>query len=471
MEFPFTDMEVAVRPPPSATPQTIKNPLRSYTFVEGVTFKDSAWQNPPGTAPEWRQYQKGEQTVRHPGPDGSDDVLLNSNVKFAAAATWVPGVADMFSNTPDYHRFSNHFSTTKSLGTQNSSNYGYFPSVEVYHDNIHDVVGGRYGTMHYVSIASYDPLFWFHHNNAERMFVLWQMINPDAWLEPSNVVQENTMSTVINETVDGSTPILPFVGSNGEYVTSDSLRDLKSQTYTYDDVERYMKSGLTPEQVQEAVIEDILRTGNPANAYRLTYSLLLNATGNSGTDESPISGKIHVFLLPDEEPTVDSIQNGNPNYCGSINLDQTKEVKQLSIDKCMYAIGLNVYANLDSIQPPWSEKDVADPTRRFAKFDAIQKLWSTKPESFSFIVQDSNGSDITDSVDLSDRVVEYTYSTDEREWRNVANTKIANELLPDQLTSASFNCGLSELAEANGAISGRIPALSLITGVLLASLL
>jgi hypothetical protein len=53
--------------------------------------------------------------------------------------------------------------------------------------------------MHFVPISSFDPLFWFHHNNVERMFVLWQMMNPDEWLEPSAVVQENTMSTIMGQ--------------------------------------------------------------------------------------------------------------------------------------------------------------------------------------------------------------------------------------------------------------------------------
>ena len=127
----FLVEQVPVSPPPSGNPQFIPNPLRYYTFTEDIVYTDSAWQRIG--APEYRTYTAGEKTTRHPDPVTkiANDTLLNSNVRFAAQATWIPGVADMFRSTPNYHQFSNHYSIPEAYGTQNISSYGYFPSLEV----------------------------------------------------------------------------------------------------------------------------------------------------------------------------------------------------------------------------------------------------------------------------------------------------------------------------------------------------
>jgi len=61
-------------------------------------------------------------------------------------------------------------------------------SIETPHDDIHVSVGGDMGR---VPDASFDPLFWFHHNNVERLYYSWQRQNsdrepptPDAPLAP-----------------------------------------------------------------------------------------------------------------------------------------------------------------------------------------------------------------------------------------------------------------------------------------------
>ena len=75
--------------------------------------------------------------------------------------------------------------------------------------------------MHFVPIAPYDPIFWFHHNNVERQFELWQLMNPDKWLEPSkSVTPVNTMSVVIDE-VRRCLPVLcSLYGMNDFWLTS-----------------------------------------------------------------------------------------------------------------------------------------------------------------------------------------------------------------------------------------------------------
>lgn len=124
--------QVAVRVPPLGEPAFIANPFRNYTFQEEISFSNSVWKL-PGVL-EYKTYLVGESTVRHPELltlSVSNYTLMNSNVRFAAQSTWIPGVVDMFQNQKDYAQFSNHFATT-TFGRENASLYGMTPSLELY---------------------------------------------------------------------------------------------------------------------------------------------------------------------------------------------------------------------------------------------------------------------------------------------------------------------------------------------------
>jgi hypothetical protein len=137
----FLADKLAVRPPPFAEPKFIANPLRNYTFPEEVAFYGDV--RPWANVLEFKTYLVGESTFRHPDFLGrvSNDTLMNSNVRFAAQSTWVPGVYDMFRTQTDYGQFSNHFGTVLQRPNDSSVRYGEVPSLELFHDNIHDTVG------------------------------------------------------------------------------------------------------------------------------------------------------------------------------------------------------------------------------------------------------------------------------------------------------------------------------------------
>jgi hypothetical protein len=241
---------------------------------------------------------------------------------------------------------------------------------------------------------------------------------------------------IILQIVDGSTPILPFLGPSGEYVTGDSLRDLDSFTYTYDDAKRYKDLGLTPEELREEVVRNTLDGGDYKDAYTVKYSLVVNANAN---DLPSSGGKIHVFLLPEEQPSIKTNTSSDPSYCGSVDLSMLNQSMELSLDKCMNGSGVNFYPNLNYVQPPWGEKDILNPTRRFGKFDALESSWTVKPDSFAFIIEGPDGANYEDFVTFDDppMTVKYEYSAGDRSYENVASVKIANEALPDELTAAN----------------------------------
>ncbi|KAJ5752131.1 hypothetical protein N7520_009048 [Penicillium odoratum] len=64
-------------------------------------------------------------------------------------------------------------------------------SLESWHDAIHLLVGcGNKvaGHMGLPSHAAFDPIFWLHHNNIDRIFAIYQALYPEKWF-PSNGTQ------------------------------------------------------------------------------------------------------------------------------------------------------------------------------------------------------------------------------------------------------------------------------------------
>ncbi|KAJ5219622.1 hypothetical protein N7468_008826 [Penicillium chermesinum] len=61
-------------------------------------------------------------------------------------------------------------------------------NLEYIHNNIHGWVGGDFnGHMSQIPVATFDPLFWLHHCNIDRIWALWQTLNPDKWFTEGTV--------------------------------------------------------------------------------------------------------------------------------------------------------------------------------------------------------------------------------------------------------------------------------------------
>lgn len=39
--------------------------------------------------------------------------------------------------------------------------------------------------MQYPEVAGFDPIFWLHHANVDRIFALWQALYPDSYITPT----------------------------------------------------------------------------------------------------------------------------------------------------------------------------------------------------------------------------------------------------------------------------------------------
>ena len=142
----------------------------------------------------------------------------------------------LFSNYQNFSTFSNE----AWIPTSSSDNYD---SLESLHDTIHTLTGLQ-GHMAWIPFSSFDPIFFLHHCMVDRVFALWQILNPDSWVMPTAAVLAS-YTTSEGEIQDSQTPLTPFYKSaNGTFWTSDDIRDMGVFGYTYDDMVDFPRSSL-----------------------------------------------------------------------------------------------------------------------------------------------------------------------------------------------------------------------------------
>jgi tyrosinase len=101
-----------------------------------------------------------------------------------------------------------------------------------------------------VPVAAFDPIFWGHHANIDRMLALWQAIYPDTYVDPavqgggtftiasgSTQTKSSRKTPIIpsHTTITNITPALtPFhKDTKGTFFTSSDVRNTNTLGYSY----------------------------------------------------------------------------------------------------------------------------------------------------------------------------------------------------------------------------------------------
>jgi len=114
-------------------------------------------------------------------PELSNENLQGSDLK---DSTW-----KIFSEASDWDSFSNE-------STKSADAAGPMGSLEGVHGTVHNCTGGTvprlFGHMTNIPVAAFDPIFWLHHCQVERLLTLWQTIYyafpvPDTQPQLSNI--------------------------------------------------------------------------------------------------------------------------------------------------------------------------------------------------------------------------------------------------------------------------------------------
>ncbi|PWY89865.1 Di-copper centre-containing protein [Aspergillus heteromorphus CBS 117.55] len=123
------------------------------------------------------------------------------------------------------------FSST--LNYNPDTNPGDYLSLESIHNNIHFRTGSGGGSnsnghMSLPEVAGFDPIFFLHHSNVDRILAMWQVLNPGKWIQAS---YDDVQVTGPNTLGD---PLYPFYKDTLQTAwTSADVQDWHTLGYTY----------------------------------------------------------------------------------------------------------------------------------------------------------------------------------------------------------------------------------------------
>ncbi|KII83039.1 hypothetical protein PLICRDRAFT_180805 [Plicaturopsis crispa FD-325 SS-3] len=244
--------------------EKVQNPLYSYKFDEipegaadqnadhkyfGSWTRTYRWPSDDRHNPT-EDYDGLNRTLEKGGPD-PDPVDHGQLVGFEVLRT---KVANLFSfplkaKDPKYNSaYWDYFSNTNpSAPAPASTGSAGLSSLEEPHNKIHVDVGGR-GHMSDNDVAGFDPLFFLHHANVDRLYALFEYVYPQYWIKDGYVNDtgklvdfETSVGTFTEDAgagIDHATPLTPFRKAESKYWISDDVRGLQSgqgltKNYTY----------------------------------------------------------------------------------------------------------------------------------------------------------------------------------------------------------------------------------------------
>ncbi|KAF8841411.1 Di-copper centre-containing protein [Paxillus ammoniavirescens] len=220
---------------------TVPNPLSSFKFP----YIPEDFQNVTrGGATAY--FQEWPQTYRHaassPTPGGSNIPELQAELK-AKAKSLRESIGLLFT-LPDrgdsstmYDEFSN--TRNESRRIMDYSNSG---SLEGVHNAIHGIIGGN-GHMGNPDYAGFDPIFYFHHSNVDRLLALWEWCYTRYWMNDGYThgnqkypwtQSRGTFAQVYNaalEPTGDNGTLAPFRHIDGTYWTNEQTRFLTKHSY------------------------------------------------------------------------------------------------------------------------------------------------------------------------------------------------------------------------------------------------
>ncbi|EPS39079.1 hypothetical protein H072_7156 [Dactylellina haptotyla CBS 200.50] len=199
------------------------NPIYSYKFASNQ--KDS------GSFPNF-PFNTWENTLRSPSGNNAGATSNNAASNSAIAGNYNSRRQRVYQLMANNNKWST-FSNKASAAEQN------FDSLEAIHDEIHGSIGGG-GHMSYVEYSSFDPVFFLHHTNVDRLFAIWQAINwrsvRDGNFATRQTNQGGTYGIVPGTVDDVNTPLMPFVGLSWNPYNSGATIETKLFGYQYNDV-------------------------------------------------------------------------------------------------------------------------------------------------------------------------------------------------------------------------------------------
>ncbi|KAM3065503.1 hypothetical protein ACMFMF_010988 [Clarireedia jacksonii] len=253
-----------ITPTSNDKPVLIANPLYSFKFNPLNPVKGDFPSSPENHWPT---------TLRYP-TSGSASAKSQEQQVFDAMASQFDSYQNnvyLIMRDPNYKRFdafSNHqWAPGNAPGT-----YG---SIEDVHNSLHSETGGG-GQMGDPDYAAFDPLFWLHHVNVDRLFAIWQALNPSSYAidKPSG---DGTFSIQSGTQETSKTPLAPFNDATGKtFWDSDGARYTTTFNYAYPETQQWKFP--TQQQYQTSVLAAVQKLyGATSNQFMSLMGVNTNA--------------------------------------------------------------------------------------------------------------------------------------------------------------------------------------------------
>lgn len=211
-----TDANITVNTPKGK--QTMTNPLTGYTFHPHPSVTDFT---PSDGVSLYNE------TVRTPDSNGNSQIEVANSLLQRNGATTRDKTYLLIARQSDYGAFS----TTAWPADQRNGSYD---SLESIHNQIHALVGGL-GHMGFIPYSAFDPIFFMHHANVDRLMAIFQAVNPNSYVTPLNN-SYGTFTESPGTVEDVNSALTPFRNGKGTFHTSATVQNTKDLGYTYPEV-------------------------------------------------------------------------------------------------------------------------------------------------------------------------------------------------------------------------------------------
>lgn len=148
-----------------------------------------------------------------------------------------------------------------------------------------------------VDYSAFDPIFWLHHTNIDRLTAIWQAIWPNSWVTPQRSTRES-FTTAARTVEDTNSELKPFHADQRNFWTSTTVRNLKDFGSVYPELVDWGDV----EDLRGNVIEAINRLYNQEGPANLLRRLRARVTGQPTSGVSASSARIPQTDGPDDEP-------------------------------------------------------------------------------------------------------------------------------------------------------------------------
>lgn len=276
------DITLTVPGKTPGTKETLRlphNPLYSYQFTSN--WATSTIQ----TEMEWPSSAAWAESKRCPDANGNNHQEIANAQVATVAKPFKTSTFDALTNVTNFDQFTCQAWRAKQPVKA-------YQSVEAMHNSIHDYTGTndsvdqnkKYGNMSDVQASSFDPIFWLHHVNCDRLTAIWQAMNPNSTIDEFPSQTDRFVKR--SGTVEGGTSNLePWHKSSAHSMTDYYVaNDTKELISTFDGGYYYPETPLDllkkPDQMKAYVTQQVYKLYAPASLLPRAQKLASNAATN-----------------------------------------------------------------------------------------------------------------------------------------------------------------------------------------------